>query len=139
MSKCCPSSRLRWLTTRTGALWQKVMDDSAKRRLVETVAGHMSTCKSIEVIRRQIGIFREVSADLGERLEAATGVKGYPGVSGMSFNGSYNGFPKGDMANGLPAANGGGRVSGILNGGHKGAEKTTCSEKPSRGWTSRFR
>jgi catalase len=124
---------------RTGALWQKVMDDSAKRRLVETVAGHISTCKSIEVIRRQIGIFREVSADLGEKLEAATGVKGYPGVSGMSFSGSYNGFPKDDVANGLPTANGGARGSGIPNGGHMEAEKALGAEKPSRGWTSRFR
>ena len=43
-----------------------------------------------EIIKRQIGIFREVSDDLATRLEKATGVKGYPGISGLRFNGSHN-------------------------------------------------
>lgn len=74
------------------ALWQKVFSDESKERFIQTVAGHMSTCKRKEIIARQIAIFRQVSPDLGARLEKATNVRGYGSIEGMSFNGTHNGF-----------------------------------------------
>ncbi|KAH0273030.1 CAT1 catalase, partial [Aureobasidium melanogenum] len=76
------------------ALWEKVFDDGAKERFVKNVSGHMSTCRKEEIIKRQITIFRHVSEDLASRLEKATGVKGYADITGMSFNGTHNGFAK---------------------------------------------
>ena len=76
------------------ALWEKVFDDGAKQRFIETVSGHMSNCRKEEIIKRQIGIFREVSEDLASRLEKATGVKGYDGISSLRFNGTHNGLAK---------------------------------------------
>jgi catalase len=78
------------------ALWEKVFDDDAKDRFVKNVSGHMSTCRKDEIIKRQIAIFREVSDDLASRLEKATGIKGYSGISGLKFNGTHNGMAKGD-------------------------------------------
>ena len=75
-------------------LWEKVFDDGAKERFIGNVSGHMSTCTDKEIIKRQIGIFREVSEDLASRLEKATGVKGYQGISGLRFNGTHNGMAK---------------------------------------------
>ena len=63
------------------ALWERVFDDKAKARFVSNVSGHMANCHKEEIIKRQIGIFREVSDDLATRLEEATGVKGYPGIA----------------------------------------------------------
>ncbi|KAE8538417.1 hypothetical protein D1P53_004771 [Cryptococcus gattii VGV] len=83
------------------ALWQKVFSDESKERFIQTVAGHMSTCKRKEIIARQIAIFRQVSPDLGARLEKATGVRGYGSIEGMSFNGTHNGFGIKRGANGL--------------------------------------
>jgi catalase len=85
------------------ALWEKVFDNGAKERFINNVAGHMSKCSNKEIIKRQIGIFREVSDDLAKRLEKATGVQGYNGISGLRFNGSHNGMAK-DKS--LRAANG---------------------------------
>ena len=85
------------------ALWEKVFDDGAKERFVENVSGHMANCSEKEIIKRQIGIFREVSDDLATRLEKATGVKGYPGIKDLRFNGTHNGMASKDelrMANG---------------------------------------
>jgi len=76
------------------ALWEKVFDDSAKERFVNNVSGHMANCRKEEIIKRQIAIFREVSEDLASRLEKATGVKGYDGISGLKFNGTHNGLAK---------------------------------------------
>ncbi len=72
-------------------LWEKVFDDKAKARFVSNVSGHMSTCRKEDIIKRQIAIFREVSEDLAARLEKATGVKGYNGISELRFNGTHNG------------------------------------------------
>lgn len=85
------------------ALWERVFDDAAKERFINNMAGHMSTCTEKEIIRRQIGIFREVSEDLATRLEKATGIKGYPGISELVFNGCHNGLAKNSA---LRAANG---------------------------------
>ncbi len=85
-------------------LWESVFDDGAKERFVKNVSGHMENCADKEIIKRQIGIFREVSEDLASRMEKATGVKGYPGISGLRFNGTHNGMAKRDdveRANGM--------------------------------------
>ncbi|KAK8205540.1 hypothetical protein M8818_004910 [Zalaria obscura] len=84
-------------------LWEKVFDDGAKDRFISNVSGHMKTCRKEEIIKRQIAIFREVSEDIASRLEKATGVKGYDGISGLRFLGSHNGMAKSDD---LRAANG---------------------------------
>lgn len=76
------------------ALWEKVFDDGAKERFIKNISGHMENCSDKEIIKRQIGIFREVSEDLASRLEKATGVKGYDGISGLRFNGTHNGMAK---------------------------------------------
>jgi len=68
-------------------LWENVFDEKAKARFVSNVSGHMSTCTREEIIKRQIGIFREVSEDLASRMEKATGVKGYNGISELRFVG----------------------------------------------------
>ncbi|KAI9711026.1 MAG: hypothetical protein M1820_002464 [Bogoriella megaspora] len=88
-------------------LWEKVFDDGAKERFINNVSGHMSTCTEKEIIKRQIGIFREVSEDLASRLEKATGVKGYPGIAELRFNGIHNGMAKDKsnrIANGMDSA-----------------------------------
>ncbi|KAL9085184.1 MAG: hypothetical protein Q9165_007715 [Trypethelium subeluteriae] len=85
-------------------LWEKVFDDGARERFINNVSGHMSTCREKEIIKRQIGIFREVSEDLASRLEKATGVKGYPGIADLRFNGTHNGMAKAKsnrIANGM--------------------------------------
>lgn len=86
------------------ALWERVFDDGAKDRFISNVAGHMSTCREKEIIKRQIAIFREVSDDLACRLEDATGVKGYDGIRNLTFNGCHNGM--GGKDNPVRAANG---------------------------------
>ena len=67
------------------ALWEKVWDEGARERFIKNVSGHMANCHKEEIIKRQIGIFREVSEDIATRLEKATGVKGYDGISGVSL------------------------------------------------------
>jgi len=84
-------------------LWEKVFDDGARERFIGNVSGHMATCSDKEIIKRQIAIFRMVSEDLASRLEKATGVKGYPGIADLQFNGTHNGFAKDEK---LRAANG---------------------------------
>jgi catalase len=91
-------------------LWEKVFDDGAKERFIGNVSGHMANCKDKEIIKRQIGIFREVSDDLATRLEKATGVQGYPGISSLRFNGTHNGMAKDasfKIANGMSKKMGG--------------------------------
>ena len=67
------------------ALWEKVWDEGARERFIKNVSGHMANCHKEEIIKRQIGIFREVSDDIATRLEKATGVKGYDGISNVSL------------------------------------------------------
>ena len=90
-------------------LWEKVFDAAAKERFIKNVATHMKTCTKEEIIRRQIGIFREVSEDLATRLEEATCIKGYDGIRDMVFNGCHNGMAgassPGRAANGMKATN----------------------------------
>lgn len=94
------------------ALWEKVFDDGAKERFISNVSGHMSNVNKEEIIKRQIAIFREVSEDLASRLEKATGVKGYPGIAGLSFNGTHNGMTNDSSKR---AANGMSDKSGSIN------------------------
>jgi len=88
------------------ALWEKVFDAKAKERFISNISGHMANCKEDEIIKRQIGIFREVSEDLASRLEKATGIKGYPGIADLKFNGTHNGMARKEenrVANGMGA------------------------------------
>jgi len=80
-------------------LWEDVFDDKAKERFVNNVSGHIKNCKKEEIIKRQIAIFREVSDDLANRLEKATGVKGYPGIKDLQFNGTHNGMGNKEVRN----------------------------------------
>lgn len=106
------------------ALWEKVFDDGAKERLVNNISGHMQNFHKEEIIKRQIAIFREVSDDFATRLEKATGVKGYPGISELRFNGTHNGCTKDSslrQANGLKSSsnksgNNGAPTKGMHNG-----------------------
>lgn len=113
------------------ALWEKVFDEAAKERCIKNMSGHMENImvNKDEIIKRQIGIFREVSDDLATRLEKATGVQGYGGIAGLRFNGSHNGMAKDqklraangqsdllkvrDVSNGAPVA---GSHQAVLNG-----------------------
>ncbi|KAK3685189.1 catalase-like domain-containing protein [Podospora appendiculata] len=91
------------------ALWQKVWDEPARERFIKNTAGKMELCREKEFIKRQIAIFREVDPDIAARLEKATGVKGYDGIAGLSFNGTHNGMtkdPKLRYANGVSVAGG---------------------------------
>ncbi|KAL8692995.1 MAG: hypothetical protein Q9218_002084 [Villophora microphyllina] len=85
------------------ALYERVFDEGAKERLVHNMSGHMSNCKDEEILKRMIAIFREVSEDLASRMEKATGIKGYDGISNLRFNGTHNGMAAKD---GLRGANG---------------------------------
>ncbi|KAL1408929.1 hypothetical protein Q8F55_005743 [Vanrija albida] len=88
-------------------LWNKVFSEGERERWIKTVSGHMSTVQDKEIIRRQIAIFRQVDNDIGNRLEKATGVKGYDGIKGMKFNGAHNGIgPTVIPANNAPRAGG---------------------------------
>ena len=116
------------------ALWEKVWDDGARERFIKNVSGHMANCKKEEILKRQIGIFREVSDDLATRLEKATGIKGYDGISGLRFNGTHNGMAAKDN---LRVANGmNGNVS--FSGDHRNGApvKGTHSEEVSKGISS---
>ncbi|GAB7343362.1 hypothetical protein MBLNU457_1405t1 [Dothideomycetes sp. NU457] len=101
-------------------LWEKVFDDGAKERFINNVSGHMKNCRKEEIIKRQIGIFREVSDDLATRLEKATGVKGYPGIADLQFNGTHNGMAK-DKKNRV--ANGMSQSAGFSATDNNGAPK----------------
>jgi len=83
-------------------LWEKVFSQESKDRFIETVSGHMGNCTDKEIIARQIGIFREVSPELAEKLEKELGVKGYKTLEGVVFNGTHNGMGKKVGANGMP-------------------------------------
>ena len=91
------------------ALWQKVFDEPARERFISNVSGKMEVCKEKEFIKRQIAIFREVDPDIATRLEKATGVTGYDGIAGLSFNGTHNGMAsdqKNKFANGMDVTKG---------------------------------
>ncbi|KAL9116080.1 MAG: hypothetical protein Q9227_000449 [Pyrenula ochraceoflavens] len=111
------------------ALWERVFDEGAKERFINNVSGHMANCKKEEIIKRQIAIFREVSEDLASRLEKAIGVKGYDGISGLQFNGTYNGMAKDKSlrnANGMknvPSSSSGNYNAATVNGAHAGVAK----------------
>ncbi|KAJ9659530.1 hypothetical protein H2198_003106 [Neophaeococcomyces mojaviensis] len=90
-------------------LWQKVFDDAARDRFISNVAGKMEMCREKEIIKRQIAIFREVDNEIAERLEKATGIKGYDGIANMKFNGTHNGMTKDES---LRAANGASSAKG---------------------------
>ncbi|KAK3325956.1 catalase-like domain-containing protein [Apodospora peruviana] len=91
------------------ALWQNVWDEPARERFISNVAGKMALCREKEFLKRQIAIFREVDSDIADRLEKATGVKGYDGIKELRFNGTHNGMandPKLRYANGMSVPKG---------------------------------
>jgi len=75
-------------------LWTKVFDEPARERFIKEVSGHWENIQhnKEEIVKRQIAIFREVCDDVADRLEKASGIKGYPGISGLQFNGTHNGM-----------------------------------------------
>lgn len=70
--------------------WEKVFDDGPKEGMISNFAGHMSTGKKDEIMKRQIGIFCEVPDDIATRFEKATDIKEYGGISELNFNGRHN-------------------------------------------------
>merc|ERR1712144_156705 len=53
-----------------------------------------------------VTFLREVREDLASRLEKATGIKGYPGIADLKFNGTHNGMARKEenrVANGMGA------------------------------------
>ena len=120
------------------ALWEKVWDEKARERFVKNVSGHMSTCTKDEIIKRQIAIFREVSSDIASRLEKATGIQGYDGISNMRFNGTHNGMAKKDdvkLANGMSKKVGGAALANNgapLKAMHKGESHETSGTNGTR-------
>ncbi|KAK5192677.1 hypothetical protein LTR92_007852 [Exophiala xenobiotica] len=91
------------------ALWEKVFDEPARERFINNVSGKMEVCSYKEILKRQIAIFREVSEDIAQRLEKATGIKGYDGIKNMKFNGTHNGMAtdaSARYANGVSATSG---------------------------------
>ncbi|KAG8726537.1 hypothetical protein FRC11_014997 [Ceratobasidium sp. 423] len=56
------------------ALWQKVMNDDAKERFVQNVAGHLGNAKSGEIKARQLSVFAAVDQNLSDRIAKAMGV-----------------------------------------------------------------
>jgi len=91
------------------ALWEKVWDEPARERFIHNVTGKMEVCSNKEILKRQIAIFREVSDDIAQRLEKATGIKGYDGIKNLKFNGSHNGMSDDPS---IRIANGGGDEHG---------------------------
>jgi len=94
------------------ALYERVLDDGARERLVNNISGHMANCSDKEIIKRQIGIFREVSDDFATRLEKATGIKGYSGIANLRFNGTHNGMAASEENRAANGMEGKGRFSG---------------------------
>ncbi|KAL8958104.1 MAG: hypothetical protein Q9183_005904 [Haloplaca sp. 2 TL-2023] len=111
------------------ALYERVFDEDAKKRLVNNMSGHMSNCKSEEIIKRQIAIFREVSEDLASRMEKATGVKGYDGIANLQFNGTHNGMA---AKAGLKSANGMKEMVGSSAAPNNGAPQKGTHKQESR-------
>ena len=52
-----------------GTLVRKVMDDQARSRLVSNIVGHLSNGVSEPVLKRAFEYWRNVDADIGERVE----------------------------------------------------------------------
>ena len=49
-------------------LFQKVLDEGGRTRLIDNIAGHLSQCTDKEIIRRSVAVFANVDDDLGRRL-----------------------------------------------------------------------
>ncbi|XP_030760908.1 catalase-like [Sitophilus oryzae] len=53
-----------------GVFWEKVLDDAAKQRLVNNLAGSIR-CATADIQKRAVKVFANVSKDLGDRLSKA--------------------------------------------------------------------
>lgn len=99
------------------AMWQKVYasQPGAQDRMISNIAGHMSTCKSQDILKKQLAIFYEVDPDIANRLSKALGITDYPkGISGLNFNGIRNGMKKGGVK--FNDVNENGYANGHMNG-----------------------
>jgi len=78
-------------------MWNKVYGkDGSQGRMISNLAGHMSTCKRPEILKKQLAIFYEVDPAIAEQLGKAIGITDYPkGIKGMQFNGIRNGMSQG--------------------------------------------
>ena len=56
-----------------GTMVRDVLDDEARERLVSNVAGHLSNAVSDKVLARAFEYWKNIDADLGERIEQAVG------------------------------------------------------------------
>ena len=61
--------------SQAGALVRDVMDDAARERLVDNIVGHLLNGVSDLVLGRAFEYWRNVDADLGERVEAGVYAK----------------------------------------------------------------
>ena len=52
----------------------RVMDEEAKHRLIDNIAGQLAVVSRDDVIERSISYFRKADADYGERLAKAVKV-----------------------------------------------------------------
>lgn len=76
-------------------MWNKVYasQPGAQDRMINNLAGHMSTCRKPEILKKQLAIFHEVDPAIAEKLSKALGITDYhKGVEGLQFNGIRNGF-----------------------------------------------
>lgn len=56
--------------TQANTLVNRVMDDAARDRLVETVSGIIAKLRRVEVLQRVFEYWRNIDKDLGNRIEA---------------------------------------------------------------------
>ena len=56
-------------------LVNKVMDNAARDRLVDTVSGHLAGLRRNEVLQRAIAYWRNIDEAVGDRIEAVARVK----------------------------------------------------------------
>ena len=72
--------------TQAGILVREVMDDAARDRLVGNAAGHLANGVSEKVLVRAFEYWRNIDAEIGDRIEAAVreklgGASNAPGLA----------------------------------------------------------
>ena len=56
-----------------GTMVREVLDDAARDRLVDNVAGHLSDGVSDDVLARAFEYWRNIDKEIGDRIEQAVG------------------------------------------------------------------
>lgn len=74
------------------AMWHKVFSEEDRRNTIETISGHMSTCKNKDVLKKAISVWHQVDPELAEKIAEPLGLKGkyLTDLSNETFNGSHN-------------------------------------------------